>query len=71
MTKYVYTGNPNTKVKIKHKMPRKTAKKVFYTCVGGPLSGEKLYLGCPQTLPFTMNGQTGFYSGSPFTWKQQ
>jgi hypothetical protein len=71
MSKYVYTGKPNSKVKLKHSMPRKMVKKAFYTCVGGPLSGQKLYLECPQTLTFTMGGQTGCYSGSPFEWKQQ
>jgi len=68
----VYKGKPANGMKKPKLSTRKQAtKKQFFECVGGPYSGEKLYLSTDgSTLPFTANGETGRYISIQPTTKQ-
>jgi hypothetical protein len=64
----VYTGKPDRKTKLSHRMPRKSITKRAFKCDGGPYDGATLYLTDGETMIFTANGQTGQYKNGE--WKQ-
>jgi len=41
---------------------RRIKAKIRFICEGGALDGHKLYLSTPGTMPFTINGITGYYN---------
>ena len=61
----VTKANPYKKVR---KPNARTAvpktKKSFFECIGGPYNGKHLFLTDGNTLPFTINGQSGKYMSS-------
>ena len=64
----VYTGKPDSKRKLAHQMPRKTAKKHTFKCVGGPYDGKTLFLTDGVTAVFTVGGNKGRYNNGE--WQQ-
>ena len=50
--------------KKRFKTPRRGTGTRKYVMKGGPLNGVALWLSCPGTLSFTMNGMTGRYDGN-------
>ncbi len=61
--------NSTNKNKLPRKINRRTyvskTKKTMFRCEGGPWHGQSLCLQADgKTLPFTVNGELGFYKSS-------
>ena len=73
MSKYVYSGKATTKLKAATgKARRKPARKTGFRALGGPWHGEKIFLSCGSTMPFTVYGWRGRYtngSGQTIDWQ--
>lgn len=65
----VYSGKVGARMRAKRINKSRTVGKTAYTCIGGPMNGETLYLSTDTTAMFNYKGETGRYVGGK--WEQE